>query len=138
MRKKNDPVGPFKKTSTPMTKEEKVASTSSRFKSEPTYNYNDAKKRGGDYRLEMTKKRDEFRKDYAKGNMTKSQLRDSVTSTLPTGSGKMAGKVATKQLIGGRSTNKAYTGKQSKPQKGAGKAGPGVNMCKIPKGKTAF
>jgi hypothetical protein len=124
MRKKNDPVGPFKKTSAPMTKEEKVASTSARFKSEPTYNYNDAKKRGGDYRLEMTKKQEAFRKEYAKGNMTKSQLRDSVTSTLPTGSGK--------------STNKAYTGKQSKPQKGAGKAGPGVNMCKIPKGKTAF
>ena len=138
MRKKNDPVGPFSKTSAPMTKGEKVASTSARFKSEPTYNYNDAKKRGGDYRLEMTKKQEGFRKEYAKGNMTKSQLRDSVTSTLPTGSGKSAGKIATKQLIGGKSTNKAYTGKQAKCQKGAGKAGPGVNMCKIPKGKTAF
>lgn len=131
-------VGPFAKPSTANS----VESTSARFKSEPNYNYTDAKKRNpnGSIKDEMNKKREGFQKSYAKGEMTKSQLRDSVQTTLDPkfGSSKYA-KAKTKEMIGGKSTNKAYNGKAAKKAattgKGCvGKAGPGVNMCKPPKG----
>lgn len=133
-RKTEPPVnGPFKMPSLV----DAVSATTSKFKSDPNYNYNDAKKRnpGGKVVDEMRIKRESFQKDYAKGNMSRSQLVDSVQTTLePSFGTRKHAEAKTKSMIGGRSTNKAYKGGKQECQKGAGKAGGGVNMCKPPKG----
>ena len=107
-RKKNGGEDPSKKGPTPLpgalkapgsmgpqkyvSSDQKIKNTSERFKKEPTYNVKDAAKRGkGDIKAiekDLSNTRSRMGTMYQEGKITRSQLRDSIKSTMDLGTRK--------------------------------------------------
>jgi len=94
-------MGPQKYVSS----DQKIKNTSERFKKEPTYNVKDAAKRGkGDIKAiekDLSNTRSRMGTMYREGKITRSQLKDSIKSTMDVGTTKADIKTKVGQ-IGGR------------------------------------
>lgn len=147
--KKNGPGDPpasvFKAGTAPNLKPkvDVKAKTSERFKSEPNYNWQDAKSRGSkDVPREMVAKRKEFDNQYREGKFeTKKQYKDSLITTYSPSATRR--EIKGKQLdVTGRVVNvpkikrdvkKVVKNTKIKARKmvkqNVGTPGPGVNLC---------
>jgi hypothetical protein len=131
----NPPGAAFKAGSAPKIEAvDMKAKTTERFKSEPNYNWQDAKRRGSnDVPREMVAKRKEFEKQYKEGKFeNKKQFKDSVSTTYSPSASKRESRGGGGPNFDGakRAVKNTATKIKKACSPGVGKRGAGVNLCK--------